>query len=144
MNSIDVEGATGNCETNWDGKAQAALDAITGESDFVYVHMEAPDEMGHQGKADKKKLAVEIIDEKVVKFLKEELEKRNIDYKMLILPDHPTPICKKTHVSDPVPYVIYDSTKNSSGSGMTYTEENGKSTGVYIEEGYTLMSHFLK
>lgn len=143
MNSIDVEGATGNCETNWDGKAQAALDAITGDSDFVYVHMEAPDEMGHQGKPDKKKLAVEIIDEKVVKFLKEELEKRGIDYKMLILPDHPTPISLKTHVSDPVPYVIFDSTKTEGGSGLTYTEENGKSTGNYIEAGYTLMSKFL-
>lgn len=144
MNSIDVEGATGNCETNWDGKAQAALDAITGDSDFVYVHMEAPDEMGHQGKADKKKLAVETIDEKVVKFLKEELEKRGIEYRMLIMPDHPTPICKKTHVSDPVPYVIYDSTKTDNGSGLTYTEENGKQTGIYIEEGYTLMDKFLK
>ena len=144
MNSIDVEGATGNCETNWDGKAQAALDAITGDYDFVYVHMEAPDEMGHQGKPDKKKLSVEIIDEKVVKFLKEELEKRGIDYKMLIMPDHPTPICVKTHVSDPVPYVIYDSTKTDGGSGLAYTEENGKSTGKYIEEGYTLMSYFLK
>ena len=144
MNSIDVEGATGNCETNWDGKAQAALDAITGDSDFVYVHMEAPDEMGHQGKPDKKKFAVETIDSKVVKFLKDELEKRSIDYKMLIMPDHPTPICKKTHVSDPVPYLIFDSTKTDGGSGLAYTEENGKKTGIYIEKGYTLMEKFLK
>ena len=144
MDSIDVEGATGHCATHWDGTAQAALDAITGDCDFVYVHMEAPDEMGHQGKPDKKKLSVEIIDEKVVKFLREELEKRGIDYKMLIMPDHPTPICVKTHVSDPVPYVIYDSTKTDGGSGLAYTEENGKSTGKYIEEGYTLMSYFLK
>lgn len=144
MNSIDVEGATGNCETNWDGKAQAALDAITGDSDFVYVHMEAPDEMGHQGKADKKKLAVEIIDSKVVKFLKDELEKRGIDYKMLILPDHPTPISTKTHASDPVPYVIFDSRNTEGGSGLAYTEKNGESTGIYIEPGYTLMERFLK
>lgn len=144
MNSIDVPGATGNCETNWDGKAQAALDAITGDSDFVYIHMEAPDEMGHQGKPDKKKYAVEAIDQKVVKFLKEELEKRGIDYRMMILPDHPTPICKKTHVSDPVPYVIYDSTSTENGSGLSYTEENGRKTGVYIEKGYTLMERFLK
>lgn len=143
MKSIDVPGATGNCETNWDGKAQAALDTLLEGSDFVYVHMEAPDEMGHQGKPDKKKLAVETIDSKVVKFLKDELEKRNIDYKMLIMPDHPTPISLKTHVSDPVPYIIYDSTKTDGGSGLAYTEENGKSTGVYIEEGYTLMDKFL-
>lgn len=143
MESIDVPGATGNCETNWDGKAQAALDALLNGSDFVYLHMEAPDEMGHQGKPDKKKWAVETIDSKVVKFLKEELEKRDIDYKMLIMPDHPTPISLKTHVSDPVPYVIFDSTKQDNGSGLTYTEENGKSTGVFIEEGYTLMDKFL-
>lgn len=144
MNSIDVPGATGNCETNWDGKAQAALEAITGDSDFVYVHMEAPDEMGHQGKPDKKKLAVELIDGKVVKFLKDELDKRGIEYKMLIMPDHPTPICKKTHVSDPVPYIIYDSTNEENGSGLTYSEENGKKTGIYIDKGYTLMERFLK
>lgn len=143
MRSIDVPGATGNCETNWDGKAQAALDALLDGNDFVYVHMEAPDEMGHQGKPDKKKFAVETIDSKVVKFLKDELEKRNIDYKMLIMPDHPTPISLKTHVSDPVPYIIYDSTNTDNGSGLTYTEENGKSTGVYIEKGYTLMDRFL-
>lgn len=143
MKSIDVPGATGNCETNWDGKAQAALNALLEGSDFVYVHMEAPDEMGHQGKPDKKKLAVETIDSKVVKFLKDELEKRGIDYKMLIMPDHPTPISLKTHVSDPVPYIIYDSTKTDDGSGLAYTEENGKSTGIYIEKGYTLMDRFL-
>ncbi len=142
MNSIDVEGATGNCETNWDGKARAALEAITGDSDFVYIHMEAPDEMGHQGLPEKKKYAVETIDKKVVKFLKDELEKRGIDYKMLIMPDHPTPIKLKTHVSDPVPYVIYDSTKDG-GSGLAYTEENGKKTGIFIEKGYTLMERFL-
>ena len=143
MESIDVPGATGNCETNWVGKAEAALDAILRGSDFVYLHMEAPDEMGHQGKPDKKKFAVETIDNTVVKFLKEELEKRGIDYKMLIMPDHPTPIKLKTHVSDPVPYVIYNSTKTDGGSGLTYTEENGKKTGIYIEKGYTLMDKFL-
>ena len=145
MNSIDVEGATGNCDTNWEGKAQAALDAILNGSDFVYVHMEAPDEMGHQGAPEKKKFAVETIDKKVVKFLKDELEKRGIDYRMMILPDHPTPIKLKTHVSDPVPYIIYDSTNETDkNANLTYTEENGKKTGIYIEEGYTLMNRFLE
>ena len=144
MNSIDVEGATGNCDTNWEGKAQAALDAILNGIDFVYVHMEAPDEMGHQGAPEKKKFAVETIDKKVVKFLKDELEKRGIDYRMMILPDHPTPIKLKTHVSDPVPYIIYDSTNETDkNANLTYTEENGKKTGIYIEEGYTLMNRFL-
>ncbi len=144
MESIDVPGATGNCETNWEGKARAALDAILGGSDFVYIHMEAPDEMGHQGKPEKKKLAVETIDNMVVKFLKDELERRGIDYRMLIMPDHPTPISLKTHVSDPVPYVIYDSRNTDNGSGLAYTENNGKKTGVYVEKGYTLMDKFLE
>ncbi len=143
MNSIDVAGATGNCETNWDGKAQAALDTILEGYDFVYIHMEAPDEMGHQGLPEKKKWAVETIDKKVVEFLKTELEKRGIDYRMMILPDHPTPIKLKTHVADPVPYIIYDSIKNEKTSDYTYTEKNAKETGVYIEKGYTLMDRFL-
>ncbi len=144
MNSIDVEGATGNCETNWDGKAQAALDALLDGSDFVYIHMEAPDEMGHQGLPEKKKWAVETIDGRVVKFLKDELEKRGIEYRMLILPDHPTPIKLKTHVSDPVPYIIYDSRDESKKNDLTYTEANGRKTGIYIEKGYTLMDRFLE
>ncbi len=142
MESIDVEGATGNVDTNFDGKAQAALDALKRGNDFVYIHMEAPDECGHQGNAQNKKLSVELIDKKVVGFLKEKLDEEGIAYKMLIMPDHPTPICLKTHVSDPIPYIIFDST-NPNGSGLDYTESNGKSTGIYIEEGYTLMNRFL-
>ncbi len=144
MESIDVEGATGNCETNWDGKAEAAWNAIQNGSDFVYIHMEAPDEMGHQGKPEKKKLAVELIDERVVGFLKKKLEENGIEYRMLIMPDHPTPISLKTHVSDPVPYVIYDSRKTDSGSGLSYTEANGRSVNNYVEVGYTLMERFLE
>ena len=144
MDIAEVEGATGYIDTNFKGKAQAALDALANGSDFVYVHMEAPDEMGHQGAPEKKKFAVETIDKKVVKFLKDELENRGIDYRMMILPDHPTPIKLKTHVSDPVPYIIYDSTNETDkNANLTYTEENGKKTGIYIEEGYTLMNRFL-
>lgn len=143
MNSIDVPGATGNWDTNFDGKAQAALDTLTKDgNDLVYVHMEAPDECGHQGNAEKKKLSVELIDEKVVGFLRRKLAEAGVDYRMLILPDHPTPIKLKTHVSDPVPYVIYDSRKDS-GSGLEYNEENAKKTGVYIDKGHELMSHFI-
>jgi len=143
MNSIDVEGATGNCETNWDGKARSAIEALK-DSDFVYIHMEAPDEMGHQGLPEKKKFAVETIDQKVVKVVKEEMERQGIDYRMMILPDHPTPIKLKTHTSDPVPYVIYDSTTTEGASGLEYTEENAKKTGIFIEKGYTLMDKFLQ
>lgn len=143
MKSIDVEGATGNWDTNFDGKAQAALDTLLKDgADLVYVHMEAPDECGHQGNAEKKKLSVELIDEKVVGFLKNELEKAGVSYKMLILPDHPTPITLKTHVSDPVPYIIYSS-EEKEGSGMCYNEKNAEKTGIYIEKGYELMSRFI-
>ena len=143
MNSIDVLGATGTYETNFDGKAKAALDALKSGSDFVYIHMEAPDECGHQGDAPNKKLSVELIDKKVVGFLRAELEKEGIDYRMLIMPDHPTPISLKTHVSDPVPYVIYDSTKVG-GSGLAYNEKNAETTGIYEPVGHKLMEKFLK
>ena len=144
MESIDVDGATGTYHTNFEGKTKAALQSLCEDGkDFVYIHMEAADECGHQGDAKNKKLSVELIDKKVVGPLRKELEKRGVDYKMLILPDHPTPIKLKTHVSDPVPYVIYDSTKEE-GKGLLYNEENGRKTGVYIEDGYTLMDKFLK
>ena len=144
MESIDVEGATGTYHTNFEGKTKAALKSLCEDGkDFVYIHMEAADECGHQGDAKNKKLSVELIDRKVVGPLRKELEKLGVDYKMLILPDHPTPIKLKTHVSDPVPYIIYDSTKED-GAGLSYNEENGKKTGVYIEDGYTLMDKFLK
>ena len=143
MKSIDVEGATGNWDTNFDGKAQAAFDALTKDgADLVYIHMEAPDECGHQGNADKKKLSVELIDQKVVGFLRNRLKKEQIEYKMLILPDHPTPISLKTHVSDPVPYVIYKSDE-SNASGLLYNEKNAKETGIYIDKGHDLMRHFI-
>lgn len=144
MESIDVDGATGTYHTNFEGKTKAALKSLCEDGkDFVYIHMEAADECGHQGDAKNKKLSVELIDKKVVGPLRKELEKLGVDYKMLILPDHPTPIKLKTHVSDPVPYVIYDSTKEE-GKGLLYNEENGRKTGVYIEDGFTLMDKFLK
>lgn len=144
MDSIEIPGATGTYHTNFDGKARAAVKAVTEDgSDMVYVHMEAPDECGHQGDWKNKKLSVELIDEKVVKYIKEAMEKKGESYKMLILPDHPTPIVKKTHVSDPVPYVIYDSEKTE-GSGLEYNEKNAEKTGIYIDLGYELMGRFLK
>ena len=144
MESIDVDGATGTYHTNFEGKTKAALKSLCEDGkDFVYIHMEAADECGHQGDAKNKKLSVELIDKKVVGPLRKELERLGVDYKMLILPDHPTPIKLKTHVSDPVPYVIYDSTKEE-GKGLLYNEENGRKTGVYIEDGFTLMDRFLK
>ena len=143
MNSIDVEGANGNHDTNYKGKADAAFWALTEDgSDFVYLHLEGPDECGHRGEADNKKYAVEMIDEKVIGYLKDKLEKAGIEYKMMILPDHPTPIKLKTHVSDPVPYIIYDS-RNEIENKRVYNEKSAQDTGVYVEQGYTLMEKFL-
>lgn len=143
MKSIDVEGANGNFDTNYKGKADAAFETLTKDgADFVYIHLEGPDECGHRGEADNKKYSVEMIDEKVIGYLKKKLDDAGIEYKMMILPDHPTPISLKTHVSDPIPYIIYDST-NEKETNRTYTEKEAKKTGNYIEEGYTLMSKFL-
>lgn len=141
MNSIDVDGANGNYDTNYEGKANAALKALKEGSDFVYIHLEGPDECGHQGNADNKKYAVEMIDKKIIGFLRKELD--GTDYKMMILPDHPTPVKLKTHVSDPIPYIIYDS-KKEKDTGLAYTEKNAEKTGNYISLGHELMKHFLK
>lgn len=143
MDSIDVDGANGNYNTNYEGKAQAAIDALNSGSDFVYVHLEGPDECGHQGDPEHKKLAVEMIDEKIIGVLMKELKENGTPFKMLVLPDHPTPVLLKTHVSDPVPFVIYDS-EAEKDNALTYTEKNAEKTGLYIDEGYELMSRFLK
>ena len=144
LDSIEVEGATGNVHTNFVGKAQAAVKALEEGSDFVYIHLEAPDECGHRHEIDNKVKSIELIDKHIVGYIKDELEKKGIDYKMLILPDHPTPLALRTHTRDAVPYVIYDSTSNNDGSGLTYTEDNAASANKLIEKGYTLMDHFLK
>ncbi|MDE5618477.1 MAG: cofactor-independent phosphoglycerate mutase, partial [Clostridia bacterium] len=106
MDVICVEGATGTYETNFAGKAKAAIDALKGGLDYVYIHMEAPDECGHQGDIAHKVLSIELIDEVVVKYVKEQLDDMGQDYAILIAPDHPTPLKLKTHVSNPVPYII--------------------------------------
>ena len=136
----DVEGATGNIHTNFDGKAKACLDAIENGTDYVYVHMEAPDECGHRHEVENKVLSIELIDEKVVGFLRNELSKKGIDYKMMILPDHPTPLKLRTHTRDAVPYIIYDSTKEQNSGIDTYTEKNAEKTGILIEEGHNLIT----
>jgi len=143
MNSIDVPGANGNHDTNYEGKTDAAFDALTKDgADFMYLHLEGPDECGHRGEADNKKYAVEMIDKKVIGELRKRLEKEGIEYKMMVLPDHPTPIKLKTHVSDPVPYIIYSSSEEKD-NGVTYSEKNAKETGSYFESGMDLMKHFL-
>lgn len=145
MKSIDVDGANGNFDTNYKGKADAAFDLLTkDDADFVYLHLEGPDECGHRGEAENKRYAVEMIDEKVIGYLREKLEKAGIDYKMMVLPDHPTPIKLKTHVSDPVPYIIFDSSNQTEDKNVKYCEKTADKTGIYIDKGYELMSRFLK
>lgn len=137
MRVIEVEGATGNYDTNFSGKANACLENLK-DLDFVYLHMEAPDECGHHGDTKNKIYSIEQID-KVVETIVNGLRARGEEFKVLIAPDHPTPLSIMTHCSDPVPYLIYDSTKEVKGTDA-YDEENALSTGNYVEEGYTLIS----
>ncbi len=142
MESIDVVGATGNLHTNYKGKAEACIDALERGQDFVYVHIEAPDECGHRGEIDNKVKSIELIDEQIVKPIVEALEAKGLDYRILILPDHPTPLVLRTHTSDPVPYVLYDSTENQP-SGLSYTEANAALTEIHCRVGHQLLDQLL-
>lgn len=142
---INVPGATGNIHTNFQGKAQAVLNAFEEGDDFVYLHIEAPDEAGHQGDLKTKIQAIERIDVEVLGLILNELPKISKDYRILLLPDHPTPITLKTHVSDAVPFVIYQAGKNSvKSSTAVFDEIVAAETGIMIEEGYRLMDSFIK
>ncbi len=143
MDSIDVKGATGNIDTNYLGKAQAALDALSQGKDFVFVHIEAPDECGHRYEIDNKVKSIELIDELVVASLIKGLEVYE-DYKILVLPDHPTPLSLRTHTRDPVPYIFYQKSRAKKGSSMTYNEKNAQDTGIFIGSGPDLMAKFTK
>lgn len=143
MQVMPVSGATGSLDTNYEGKAQAALDALLKEgNDFVYIHVEAPDEMGHQGELEHKIRSIEYIDEKIVAAVKQGLDAAGEDYRILVLPDHPTPIRCRTHTSDPVPYVLYDSTKTYD-QGCAFTEKGAKESGIFIEKGYELIQKMI-
>lgn len=138
MTSVDVDGTTGYIDTNFEGKCQAAIDEFRRGQDFVYVHVEAPDECGHRGEAENKVRAIELIDEKILGPVVEYLRTQG-DFAVLVCPDHPTPLDIQTHTSTPVPYVIYDS-KNEFDSGVTtINEDTAKTTGNYIEKGYTMI-----
>ena len=144
MKNIIVEGANGGLHTNYEGKAMAAVTALTEDGyDFAYIHVEAPDEMGHQGSVERKIQSIEYLDQRVIRIVKEEMEKRGEDFCLMVLPDHPTPIAVRTHVSDPVPYMLYDSTVLCSHQGL-YTEEDAKKSGIFVPEGYKLIEHFLQ
>lgn len=145
LNVIDVEGATGNVHTNFDGKAQAAIKALKDGDDFVYVHLEAPDEAGHRHEIENKVKAIELIDSKIAAPIIEYLKSSGEDYNILVMPDHPTPLAIKTHTSDPIPYILYSSKNAERDSGLTsYTEAEAKKTGNFIENGYTIINKLLE
>ena len=143
LKAINVEGATGNINTNFYGKAIAALEELKNGTDFIYLHIEAPDECGHRHELKNKVKAIELIDKKVVKTIKDELDKTKEDYRIMILPDHPTPLSLRTHTSDPVPFVIYDSTNTKENEVNSYDEYTASQTGVFIDKGHKLMDYFL-
>lgn len=144
MKAVTVEGATGNIHTNFKGKAEAALKELKEGRDFVYIHIEAPDECGHQGQLKEKIRAIELIDSQIVGPLIKGLNELD-DYRIMILPDHATPVSIKTHCADPVPYLIYDSRNaNVVNEDISYTENNCRNSGTFVEEGHTLMDLFLQ
>lgn len=142
MASPEVEGATGYIDTNFEGKADCAIEELK-TKDFVYIHIEAPDECGHRNEPENKVKSIELIDEKVLAKVLPELDKYE-DYKVMVLPDHPTPIVTMTHAGDAVPYLIYQKSKAADNGIESFTENTAKNAGNYIEIGYTLMDSFIK
>lgn len=143
MKNISVKGANGGLNTNYEGKAQAAVDALTKEGcDFVYVHLEAPDEMGHQGSVEKKVQAIEYLDERVIAPIKAGLEQAGEDFRMLVMPDHPTPICLRTHTGDSVPYLLYDSTKIQDNT-WKYNEREAEQSEHRIARGCEMIDYLI-
>lgn len=141
MDSIQVEGANGGLNTNYEGKAEAAVKALTEQGyDFAYIHVEAPDEMGHQGSVEKKIRSIEYLDQRLIRLVKEGLDASGEDYRMLILPDHPTPIKVRTHVAEPVPYLLYDSTALGDHT-WHYNEEEAAKSGNTVAHGWDMMNY---
>lgn len=144
MENIIVDGANGGLHTNYYGKAMAAVDALLKDGkDFAYIHVEAPDEMGHQGNLRHKIEAIEAIDEKIVKTVAEALDASGQDYRMLVLPDHPTPLRIRTHSADPVPYMLYDSRKKLCSEWL-YNEKDGRASGNYVAAGHEMIEHLFE
>lgn len=143
MRSIDVEGATGNVHTNYEGKANAAIQAFKDGADYVYVHVEGPDECGHRAEIDNKVLSIELIDKKILAPVYEYLKNCGDDFKIMVLPDHPTPLAIRTHSITPVPFFIYSSLGDVEGV-ESFNEFTAKATNNYISKGHTLMDILVK
>ena len=143
MGVAHVEGANGGLHTNYEGKVQAAIDALQDGYDFVYIHVEAPDEMGHQGSVEKKVQAIEYLDKRVIGPLTEALDQKKISYRLLVMPDHPTPIRVRTHTSDSVPYLLYDSDIPEK-ENWNYNEKEAAESGNFVSLGHTMIDKLLK
>ena len=144
MDNLHVEGANGGLHTNYTGKMEAAVDALLHKGyDFVYIHVEAPDEMGHQGLVNEKIEAIEKIDRYIVRPLVEKMNASGEEYRILLLPDHPTPIAIRTHTSGNIPYVLYDS-RNSVGTADGYDEYEAEKSGIYKEDGSQLIDELFQ
>ncbi len=146
MKVIMVEGANGGLHTNYEGKAKAAVDTLINDgNDFVYVHVEAPDEMGHQGSVERKIKSIENLDSRIIKPIYEGVTGAGEEIRMLIMPDHPTPIKIRTHTDEPIPYMLYDSSKTlGEEPHLTYCEKNAMETGLLEENGYKLIEKLLE
>ena len=141
MGVAEVKGANGGLHTNYAGKVDAAMKALTeGGYDFAYIHVEAPDEMGHQGSVERKVKAIEYLDEKVIRPVVDYMNEKGEDFRLLVLPDHPTPICVRTHTSDSVPYMLYDST-NLLDKSWNYNEDEAKESGNFVAKGHELIDY---
>ncbi len=144
MGVAKVEGANGGLDTNYEGKVAAAVKALTKDGyDFAYIHVEAPDEMGHQGSVEKKVKAIHYLDTRVIGPLTEQLRAAGEDFRLLVLPDHPTPIRVRTHTSDSVPYLLYDSTAEKNKT-WDYNEETGRASGLLIARGHELIDRLFE
>lgn len=143
MGVAQVEGANGGLHTNYEGKVQAALDALRDGYDFAYIHVEAPDEMGHQGSVERKVQAIEFLDQRVIGPLTRALDEAGTEYRLLVMPDHPTPIRVRTHTADSVPYLLYDSQAPRKES-WNYNEREAKLSGNDVSKGHAMMDKLLE
>lgn len=144
MKVYQVPGATGSLDTNYEGKAKAAVKALLEDGcDFVYIHVEAPDEMGHQGLIHEKVQSIEYLDQRLIALVKKAMDASGEDYRMLILPDHPTPIRVRTHTGSPVPFLLYDSTHPEKKKAK-YSEAEAAATEDFEPDGYQLIDRLIQ